>query len=59
MQEKLIGDILVALTKFAGGEITLTQADLLKEPNEIVFIYDNQDGSFTLRIKDMTTIENA
>lgn len=56
-REKLIGDILVAIVKIAGGKIDLSVANLQKEPNEIVYIQNNPDGTVSLTVQDRTIIE--
>ncbi len=56
--ERLIGSILVALVKAAGtNELTLMPEDLAKEPHEVAYIYNNGDGSLTIKVKDVRTLD--
>jgi hypothetical protein len=56
---KMMGDIIVALTKLAGGTIWLAHTTLERDPNEAVYIEKQANGSLVLTLKNVTTIQEV
>lgn len=57
--EQMMGDIIIALTKLAGGTIWLAHTTLERDPNEIVYIEKQKNGFLVLTLKNVTTVEEV
>lgn len=57
--ESMMGDIIIALVRSAGGKIEIPANVLERGPNETVYVQQELDGAVTLKLKDVSTFEGV
>jgi hypothetical protein len=56
-REKMMADLLIAITKSVGGSLFLTTEELHRDPNEVVWINTIDGKGVQLTLKNQEVIE--